>query len=145
MANIKLHIFVKKILYFESRTKYIIIQHCKIHEDGIAILILKSCYSFLARLEVIKGDRSLQLDPWTEDEESDVPTNWSLVENVHSKPPASDFPRKLWSRLNRLLAGKGWWNYLLHKIKMKSRQTLNETLVRRANKGTYSKWLRKEP
>jgi len=91
-----------------------------IHEYGVAVPRLKSRHPFIARLEAIKNHRSLQPDPWKEDWEIDIPINGSLVNNVHSKPPGSDLPRKLWTKQNRIRTGQGRCNYLLHKWKIKT-------------------------
>lgn len=92
-----------------------------IHEYGVARL--NSRRPLYARLEAINNYRSLQPDPWKEEWENDIPINGSLVDNVHSihsKPPGSDLPRTLWTRLNHIRTGQGRCNNLLHKWKIKT-------------------------
>ncbi|VVC44762.1 Hypothetical protein CINCED_3A019066 [Cinara cedri] len=91
-----------------------------IHEDEVVTPRLKSRHSSLASVRLIKNHRCLQPDPWKEEWKSDISTNVFLEVNVYSKPPGSDLPRRLWTRLNRIRTGQGRCNYLLHKWKIKA-------------------------
>lgn len=45
----------------------------------------------------------------------DIPTNGLLVDNVYSKPPGSDLPRKMWTVLNGIYTSQRRCNYLLNR------------------------------